>query len=302
MTFQDDFVESENTFNLIRSMMIDELERGEVTDIVVELRSRFHEAANELMNCGLDLTRDELMSAKLLAHETGFLGAEMSIISSSSEKFDRIKLLECMLDDLRSEELVLGELSGDLRAQIDEVRELEKQVAEAQNVQGELWRELQAMKKSKNHMQMILLECEQVEQLGTANEELRHKLEFERGFVESEIQSREQEREEKSRLHDHWIMEKRNRELQIESLNDELYIVRQMRKKHEVDQKELVELIARCENELNEVKSIAADIRKRPNTLDEKNGEIGQIDKAIADVLFLVESNREAKLRQAMSI
>jgi hypothetical protein len=297
MTRNEDFDESEETFNLIRLKMIDELEMGEVSS---DLCSRFEEAANEFMNCGLELTREELISAKLLAHETGHIGAEIAILDSA-ESIDRIKLLEYVLDDLRTEDLVLAELSGDLRAQISEVAELENQVEEATQLQSELSKELESIKKSRHDMNMILVECEHVEQLESANSVLRQKLESQKRIVEAEIQLQQQTRDEKSRLHDHWIMEKRNKELQLESLNDELYIAVQTRRKHESGQHELVQLIATCENELREVKSIVLDIPKSPSKFEENTNEFDKIVSAIAELEVLIEANREARVRRAIA-
>ena len=301
MTVQDEFAEAEEVFELTRKEIMEELQQtnGFSSERIVELRSTLHSAATDFMNAGLELTRDELLSAKILAHDTGYMQGDLAVEDFDNE-MQRLKVLEAILDDMRSEELVLGELSADLRSQVDEIAELEKQVEERSNQQIELLQDLKYIKEAKERMNKMTVECCRLEELIAANENLRGKLETQRMMIENEIQSQEHERQEKSRMHAHWVMEKRTKEVQISSLQDELYVAQQGRKKKEKGIDSLRDLIASCKAELSEVKSIELKPDNNEIISDIQRDGSQRIDKAIENLLGRMDAIRESKVRRAV--
>ena len=299
MTIQDEFDEADESLENVRRTIVEELLDHDVSyDRILKLQSMLDEGKNGLMNAAHELTRDELLTAKALAHETGWMLAD--VVLKSNSDIERIKLLEEIVDNLRSEELILGELSGDLRAQADEISELEKQVDDATKQQVALWEEVHAIKDAKERIEKITIETVRLQDLIRANEVLREKLETQRSMIENEIQSLQHEREEKCRVHDHWLMEKRSKQTQLSTLQDELYIAQQGYKKREMDQRNLLELIASFKSELDEVKSIDIESEPLANSLGSHETQSDLIDSALSELSERIHALREARVRRAV--
>ena len=299
MTIQDEFSEAEEAVESVRKRIVDELSQHDVSgEKLSELKSMLNETTTGLMNAALELTRDELLTAKCLTHETGWMLADAEV--RDNRDIERVKLLEEILDNLRSEELVLGELTGDLRAQTEEIRGLEEEVEEATKQQAELWNEICNIKAARGKIAAITYQTDRLEEVIGANKLLKEKLETQRLIIEDEIQALEHERQEKSRMHDHWIMERRAKETQISTLHDELYIAQQGHKKRETGRRSLVDLITSCKAELVEVKSINLEDERSTVEPESRRVESMILDRAILEVTNRIETVRESRVRQAV--
>jgi hypothetical protein len=216
------------------------------------------------------------------------------------DDFKRLKLLEFVLDDLCDEEIGLKELNQDIQSQLEEVEQLEKDVNERMTIQKKLWNEINEIKRKKGNIHGIVRECEQLENLVYANEVLKSKLEEQKEAILEEILSNRIERDVKTRLHEHWNMEKRNKETQLASLNDELYIAQRTASKRGDKDKFLVNLIAACKAELLDVANVLQSQEGPAITADVDREEIKAVESRIENILAAIDSKRESIVRRAI--